>query len=207
MKKEKATEYLNSQKLKLNQLDLDEIHWIDETVSIVEVIFGENSRQSEQISELTLSIDDSFYDDGTYHPGRNRDRAKRYIDTFINQLDLHYEKKLQSQKESTNTPFIVKHFGVTITIVLALITGAFSFGLYFGNIKFDKEKIDLSNKNEALASDTTNLNLIINQKDIWLTKQKTILELTRDSLRESEETVESLSFYIMGLQKDKNNVR
>lgn len=43
------------------------------------------------------------------------------------------------------------------TIAAAAISGAFAIGLYFGNTKFDKEKIDYYNQMNKLSADTSML--------------------------------------------------
>jgi len=199
MKKENSIKLLQDQKSKLQEKSLDERHWTDETANFVSNIFGKDSEQFKQIRDINISINDYVFAGGESNPMKNRIRAEKYLDSFITLVEnFTYEK---SSTFNTSEEFKFNKSAV-YTIIPIVISGAFILGFYFGNTKFDKDKIELTEKVKSLSAKTDSLDLQLKLKDkIILRKEIKNKEIT-DSLRGTQKDLNSLYLYLGSLEKD-----
>jgi hypothetical protein len=173
MKRENSIKLLTEQKDKLYDKSLDEHHWTDETLNIISNIFGRDTDQFRQIKDLSISIDNNVYNGGNNNPLRNRERAAKYIDSYIKQVENFTYEKIGTFNSDNEYKFSKSIF---YTIATTLIGGSFALGFYFGNNKFDNEKIELVDKIHSLSSDTTKLNLHLKEKTDLLKLKDSILQ-------------------------------
>nr|WP_315134264.1 hypothetical protein [uncultured Flavobacterium sp.] len=172
MEKKDSIKLLNAQKNKLNEKSLDEIHWIDETTNIVSNIFGKDSDQLKQLKQIKITIHNSShftYEGEDRNPMKNRIRAINYIDSFITQVENFTYKKLESYDRNTECKF---NKNIFYSVSFIIVSGAFTLGFYFGNNKFDREKIELSDKVKFLTSDSIRLTSKIKKLEILLKNQE-----------------------------------
>lgn len=157
MKRKKAIEILKHQKSKLKKPGFTVDPWIDEMSTYLTEIFGKESEQYRQLMELDFKEDYPKIGlqgkissiDGT--PIYNDiDNAEQFIDNLIEQIT---KIGLPKKRSGTNTDGSVeKRSGIFInyslltiicTLLIALFSGLFMIGRYFGIKKFDMEKEDL----------------------------------------------------------------
>lgn len=174
MKRENLIILLNQQKDKLQDLKLDEIHWIDETSNIVSNIFGKESEQVKQVKDINIRIGNNQIYFGDYDdPMKNRIRAEKYMTSFITQVEnTTYEKvnTYNSEKEYKLSKTL------TITFLSIIISGVFGLGFYFGNNKFDKEKIELNDRVNILNSEKAKLLLKIKEQETLLKNKDNVIK-------------------------------
>jgi hypothetical protein len=143
MNKRKAILILEDQKNKIHNSGFQPIPWIDETLNYIILIFGKESEQYRQISNL--HFEDS-YPKMESLLGKiifngieikdEQDIAEDYINSFIDQI------KNTGLPNINNFPKDKIYIDKMIfwTILPIIIGGCFSFGLYIGQSRFDKEK-------------------------------------------------------------------
>lgn len=185
--------------------------------------YGTFSKTSDELLAWIANVDHFIVenygiDSGPYRMFVSHNKSQlsgSYQSTFERQLSIikgalaACENINPKQKIKTNSGSSSNSISVLFTnpfywtSIAIIITGAFTLGFYFGNNRFDKEKIDLTDENYRLKSDTTNLNSIISSKDSTLMRQELTIKFVRDSLMEAKETIQSFSFYIMSLEKNK----
>lgn len=200
MKRENSIKLLKEQKNKLQDKTLDELHWTDETANLVSNIFGKDSEQYKQIRDISIRIDNNTYYGEEFNPMKNRIRAEKYLDSFITQVqNFTYDNQVSFNKEKE-----FKFSKSTIyTLTPIIISGAFALGLYFGNTKFDKDKIELTDQVKSLSADTLNFAIKLKLKDSVINKKDILLKTTVDSLRTTQKDMNSLYLYIGALEKTK----
>lgn len=172
MEKKDSIKLLTAQKNKLKEISLDEIHWIDETANLVSNIFGKDSDQLKQIKQINIRIHDSShytYKGEDTNPMKNRIRAENYINSFITQVENFTYKKVESYDRNKECKFNKNLF---YSVSFIIISGAFTLGFYFGNNKFDREKIELSDKVKSLTSDSIRLTSKIKKIEILVKNQE-----------------------------------
>lgn len=89
------------------------------------------------------------------------------------------------------------------TIFVAILTGAFVLGQYFGSTKFDKEKSDYYDEIKTLQKDTIRLNSLINEKDSNLKSKDSLLEIKSDSLVLINKNINNLYLLLAKYSKNK----
>jgi hypothetical protein len=149
MKKKVIIKLLEKQRDKVNLKEFNPVFWVDETLNIVEQIFGKESSQWKQINELVFKDQylgrnngGSVTINGVKQPNE-RDNATNYIDSFIEQV-----RYIDPKNHSFDSSKL--HIDKTLFYTLGpIIIGAcFYLGIYFGTSKFDKEKIEYYNAQE-----------------------------------------------------------
>jgi hypothetical protein len=200
MKKENSIKLLLAQKSKLKDKLLDERHWSDETSNLVSNIFGKDSEQYRQIREINISINDFVFAGEGLNPMKNRVRAEKCLDSFITQIE-------NFTYESQSTFYADKEFkfnkSTIYTLMPIIISGSFALGLYFGNTKFDKEKIELNDKVKILTEEKSKLIIQLKLKDKKIIAKDNLIEVTSDSLKSTQKDLNSLYLYLGSLEKGK----
>lgn len=199
MKRENSIKLLAAQKNKLQDKTLDEQHWTDETANLVSNIFGKDSEQYRQIRDISIRIDNDTYYGEDFSPMKNRIRAEKYLDSFITQVqNFTYDNQVSFNKDKE-----FKFYKSTVyTLAPIIISGVFVLGLYFGNNKFDKDKIELTDQVKNLSSDTTNFALKLKLKDSLINDKDFLLKTLTDSLRTSQNDLHSMYLYIGSLEQN-----
>lgn len=106
-------------------------------------------------------------------------KAIGYINEFIDDL----EDLLKQDDMETKVKYpLGMNQEVFWPVILAVIGTAFGLGFYFGNNKFDREKIDYYNQIRILESDTAELKHAIHYHEIVGRTGDSILLSLRDSL-------------------------
>ena len=112
----------------------------------------------------------------------------------------HFDGRIKEKKGNEEFKF---NKSTVYTIIPIIISGSFVLGFYFGNTKFDKDKIELTEKVKLLSAKTDSLVLKLNLKDKIILAKDIKNKETIDSLRITQKDLNSLYLYLGSLQKGK----
>lgn len=159
--RELTSKYLKKQ---LERIDKDDFeHWLQVTVGYAENYFGSNHQRIRLLKQVRLGIvKNDLLDDKAGKIQNLKSEARSYVNEFIDDLE---DLKLDATQPSKIKYPLNLSQEVFWTVCLAIIAAAFSLGYYFGNNKFDKDKIDYYNQVRSLTNDTTTLNVRIRELD------------------------------------------
>lgn len=150
--------------------------WIDSLSGYLKKIFplsfADKVKQIEGISFYNL---DFTKERGTTHwfsneKPQSRATAQHYIDNFIKEINDNGLEKINS-----NSSFVKYRFETIIGFVITLIGGAFFLGEKIGSTKYEKDKIELHEKNKKLEED-------ISKKDKQIEQHKKEIEIYKKQL-------------------------
>ena len=155
--------------------------WLQTSQGYAEQYFGSNHQRIRQMHTLAMSV---YGDKLNQKSGAEliaiEQRAIGYINEFIDDLE-DLLKQDDMEKSKVKYPLGMNQ-EVFWTVILAVIGTAFGLGFYFGNNKFDREKIDYYNQIRILESDTAELKDAIHYHEIIGRTGDSILRSLRDSL-------------------------
>lgn len=150
MEKQTAINELQSRIDALDNPNFDPSVWTNTTISLIKMIFVKSA--ADKINSLNeIDFIDPFVTDHyseIQYLLRDKENAKQYIKTYIREIEIH-----GLEKERKNNSKIFSHW----VVKSGLVSVVFMIGLNIGNSKFDKEKIDLENKNRLLRLENDSL--------------------------------------------------
>lgn len=171
------TKHLDDQ----NTREEDLHQWLSTATGYAENVFGSNHPRVRLMDQLTKSV----YGEKINNKNPNdiieiEDQAAVYITEFIDDM-----KDLRAMQKSEGV--VTKYplgLGAEVFYPLfgVLIGAAFGLGFYFGNNKFDRDKIDYYNQLQRLQSDTAELHHAIHYHEIVGRSGDSVLRSLRDSL-------------------------
>lgn len=143
MRKEEYIDLLNERLNILTSADFDSKVWTDQTIETLRRVFPiSQDDKVKMIRRLNYHLGNIGTDQRARdeYLNKNKGRAKEYILGFIKEIEKHGIEKNSIHQSLHFT--MIKNASFW-TILLVIIGGAFYFGHYFGNNRFDGEKNNL----------------------------------------------------------------
>jgi hypothetical protein len=150
MKKEDAINLLKGQIGKLNSDSFDYKVWNSETATILDNIFGDKAESKKNNLNGIRYFNADIYGvltetDKLKKIQEGKDKALKFMNIYIGEISsLGFQNSEKTKKMN-----LLKN-GLFWTIAITFVGGSFTLGLYIGQAKFDKEKIEMFNKNQEL---------------------------------------------------------
>lgn len=151
MKKEKAIEILEDRKSQLKDVTIHDFKtWVAVTNDNLKKIFPQTSEsKSEQLDKINYA---SYFATKDYENEpfliKGKNSASKFIDDYVKQIN-HYGL----EKANDDNPFISLLKNIYFYIVLAFLgTPVFLAGKYYGETKYDKDKIEMAEENTRLKN-------------------------------------------------------
>lgn len=175
-KETKAIETLQARIEAINAKNFDPVVWTDQTCIHIKRIFGtENNERIKQLKDISYSIPTPMVgsDIQSRRRKKGKQQAKNYLLGYIEEIknyglesegndDLIQVKKSNFQTLGKNIAFW--------SLILVLVGGAFTLGMYFGKSNFDKEKMDYYQRNLKLENEIDSLQNKINVQNDTIKK-------------------------------------
>jgi hypothetical protein len=101
--------------------------------------------------------------------------------------------------QSSSSRFSTEIF---VTILSVSVGGAFALGLYFGQAKFDKEKMEYYEQNKILKVKITNLEKSLLFKDSIIKQKEFIISVKKDSIHSLKEDLGNRYLFLRKINKN-----
>jgi len=154
------------------------------------------SKGLEYITEIIQHLEDKQQKDAIEKANFLKHKHEQIKQNLPIESSSHGPKVLPVASLPSPTIITQLPFGISATlfwsIVIAFVSGAFIFGLYFGSTKFDRDKIEYYEQVKKLSVDTILLNKKIAFKDSIISQKDSIISSKVDSLELTNKNLNSL---------------